>query len=57
MSWDEYPFASSYGGGRPRVLVGPVPAQENWVQGGIIAAAYAIETINVGDWFTVVITP
>jgi len=56
MSWDEYPFASTYQGGSPAV-VRPVPAQENWVQGGIIAAAYAIEKINVGDWFTVVITP
>jgi RHS repeat-associated protein len=56
MSWDEYPFASSNQGGNPAV-VRPVPAQENRVQGGIIAAAYTIERINVGDWFTVVITP
>jgi RHS repeat-associated protein len=56
MSWDEYPFASTYQGGSPAV-VRPVPAEENWVQGGIIAAAYAIEKISVGDWFTVVVTP
>ena len=56
MSWDEYPFASTAQGGSPAV-VRPVPEKQNWIQGGIIAAAYVAEKISPGDWFEVIITP
>ncbi len=55
MSWDEYPFASSYQGGLASSVVA-VPAKENFIQGGVIAASYWLENITVGtDYFVVVI--
>jgi len=56
MSWDEYPFASTTQGGRG-AIVRPVPERQNWIQGGIIAAAYVAEQIRAGDPFVVIITP
>ena len=55
-SWDEYPFASTRQGGAGASVI-PVPAPENWMQGGIIGAAYSIEDINVGDDFWAVVIP
>ena len=56
MSWDEYPFASTIQGGAG-ASVHAVPARENLVQGGIIAASYYLEDINVGDSFWAVVVP
>ena len=57
-SWDEYPFAS----GKTPAMVLParvvaVPWLENSIQGGIIAACYRLENINVGTPYIVVVTP
>ena len=58
LSWDEYPFAS----GRPLEYardpsVQPVPAHENFVQGGIIAGSYLIQSITVDTEYIVVVIP
>jgi RHS repeat-associated protein len=55
-SWDEYPFASSIQGGWG-ARVERVPALENLVQGGLLGAAYLLESINVGDSYLVVVVP
>ncbi len=55
-SLDEYPFASSYQGGFG-ASVAAVPLHENLVQGGIIAASYALEKIKVGDSYLVIVIP
>lgn len=56
LSWDEYPFASSVQGGLG-ASVFPVPRDENFIQGGIIAASYLLERIAVGDEYVVVVIP
>ncbi len=56
-SWDEYPFASSVQGGKVGAVVSAVDENQNWIQGGIIAACYLIEKISVGDSYEVVVTP
>jgi RHS repeat-associated protein len=56
LSLDEYPFASSVQGGFG-ASVRPVPALENLIQGGIIAASYYLERIQVGDDYLVVVIP
>jgi len=56
-SWDEYPFFSSAQGGKPNASVMPVPKEENWLQGGIIAGAYLLEKIQPGDDYVVIVTP
>jgi len=57
-SWDEYPFASSWQGGA-WTSVRPVPLWQNWVQGGIISACYALEKITYAPptQYFVVVTP
>lgn len=55
-SWDEYPFASSAQGGALS-SVRDVPSGENFLQGGIIAGAYLLEKINIGDSYFVIVTP
>ncbi len=58
MSWEEYPFASTLEGGNSAGLtVGPVPIYENWVQGGLISGACAIQLCKQGDRIHVVIVP
>jgi hypothetical protein len=55
-SWDEYPFAS----GRPPGVIPsvvPVPATENFIQGGIISVSYRLEKITPGTPFVVIVTP
>ena len=37
--------------------VRPVPSDENLIQGGIIAGAYLLEGISVGDEYVVVVIP
>jgi RHS repeat-associated protein len=54
LSWDEYPFASSYQGGAGSSVMG-VPANEQFIQGGIIIGAYILEGISTGDQYTVVV--
>jgi RHS repeat-associated protein/uncharacterized repeat protein (TIGR01451 family) len=54
LSWDEYPFASSYQGGSGASVMG-VPGKEQSIQGGIIAGSYALEQIAVGDDYFVVV--
>jgi hypothetical protein len=57
-SWDEYPFFKSMQGGDPlTVTVRAVPQEENWMQGGIISAAYFLERINYGERYVVIVTP
>jgi hypothetical protein len=56
MSWDEYPFASTTAGGRG-ASVRAVPLPENWIQGGVIGASYALQNITPGDQFWVVVIP
>jgi RHS repeat-associated protein len=56
LSWDEYPFASSSQGGLGSSVMG-VPANEQLIQGGIIAASYALEQISIGDDYFVVVLP
>lgn len=57
MSWDEYPFASGRLSTGPNPRVAPVPWIQNCIQGGVIAAAYKLEKINVGDNYFVVVVP
>jgi hypothetical protein len=56
LSWDEYPFASTFQGGAG-ASVSAVPEKENWIQGGVIGASYSIQRINVGDDFWAVVIP
>ncbi len=56
LSWDEYPFASSIQGGLGASVV-PVPRQEQFIQGGVINAAYQVEAIGVGCAYWVVVIP
>lgn len=42
---------------RQGASVAAVPLHENLVQGGIIAACYAIEKINVSDSYLVIVIP
>jgi len=55
LTWDEYPFASSVQGGGANVSLWPVPYMENALQGGVIAGSYALENINPGDEFAVIV--
>jgi len=55
-SLDEYPFASSAQGGAG-ASVAAVPLRENFIQGGIIAASYMLERINVNDNYLVIVIP
>lgn len=56
LSWDEYAFASSRQGGLG-ASVRAVPLDENFIQGGIIAASYLLERIAPGDEYVVVVIP
>ena len=56
LSWDEYPFASSVQGGANSSVVS-VPIQEQRIQGGVIAASYILQSIEIGTPFFVVIVP
>jgi RHS repeat-associated protein len=56
LSFDEYPFASSFEGGAG-ASIAIVPLQENLLQGGIIIGSYMLEHINPGDQFYVVVLP
>ena len=51
-SCDEYPFASTFQGGRGAV-VRLVPIRENSIQGGMISAFYRRSRIGHGDCFRV----
>jgi hypothetical protein len=59
LSWDEYPFASTLEGGKPRptVSVRLMPRDEQNVQGGIISGFYTSEGLVYGDCFYVIIVP
>jgi hypothetical protein len=57
MQWDEYPFASGRFNNNPRPQVMKVPESQNRAQGGIIAAAYRVQNIKVGDSYFVAVIP
>lgn len=52
MSYDEYPFASTFEGGLGS-NVRVVPARENNIQGGIMRAFYEKYNLQIGDQFRV----
>ena len=49
---DEYPFASTYEGGKG-AFVADVPQSEQNIQGGVLAQFYRIYGIQDGDQFKV----
>ncbi len=52
-SCDEYPFASTYEGGRGASVRG-VPVSEQFIQGGVISAFYNLNGIPDGGQFRVI---
>jgi RHS repeat-associated protein len=56
QNFDEYPFASSFQGGKG-ARVTPVPIWQNSLQGGIVSGAYKIEKIKEDTAYTVVVIP
>jgi RHS repeat-associated protein len=56
LSWDEYPFASTYQGGTGASVMA-VPIGEQWIQGGVIGGSYIVQRITDGDRFWVVVIP
>ncbi len=52
LSWDEYPFATTYEGGSGAVVMA-VPQLEQSSQGGILSSFYQTNSIEDGDEFRV----
>ncbi|MDQ6685912.1 MAG: NucA/NucB deoxyribonuclease domain-containing protein, partial [Pseudomonadota bacterium] len=57
FSLDEFPFASSYEGGKPTTTVRPIKVSEQNKQGGKLSSFYQTNNIKDGSPYIVKIVP